>query len=134
MKIRLGVATLCLLVLTTVSPTPAQIPLGEPFIVNTTTAGDQRSPDVAIGPDGRFVVVWRSEDQDGSGWGVFARWFDWDGTALAHGGADSRELVAVWAEPPSGPIEWDVKARIFSGRIFNDGFESGGTGAWSSAT
>ena len=82
MKIRLGVATLCHLVLTIVSPAAAQIPLGDPFIVNTTTAGDRRSPDVAVGPDGRFVVVWRSEDQGGSGWGVFARWFDWDGTAL----------------------------------------------------
>lgn len=82
MKIRLGEATLCLLVLTAVSPAAAQIPFGDPFIVNTTTAGDQRSPDVAVGPDGRFVVVWRSEDRDGSGWGVIARWLDWDGTAL----------------------------------------------------
>ncbi len=82
MKIRLGAETLCLLVLTAVSSATAQIPLGEPFIVNTTTAGDQRSPDVAVGPDGRFVVVWRSENQDGDGWGVFARWFAWDGTAL----------------------------------------------------
>ncbi len=52
------------------------------------------------------------------------------GTALAHGSADSRELVAVWAEPPSGPVDWDIRARIFSGRVFSDDFEFGDTSAW----
>ena len=55
MKIRLGAAALCLPVLATVPPAAAQIPLGEPFIVNTTTAGDQQSPDVAVAPDGDRV-------------------------------------------------------------------------------
>jgi hypothetical protein len=50
--------------------------------------------------------------------------------ALAHDRRDSRELVAVWAEPPQGTLDLDVKARIFSGRIFADGFESGDTMRW----
>lgn len=33
--------------------------LDDQFQVNTQTVGDQRDPDVAIAPDGRFVVVWQ---------------------------------------------------------------------------
>ncbi len=33
-------------------------PVGGEFQVNTTTAGSQRAPDVAMAPDGSFVVVW----------------------------------------------------------------------------
>ncbi|HEY7574498.1 MAG TPA: RTX toxin, partial [Thermoanaerobaculia bacterium] len=46
------------------------------FSVNTYTTGDQAAPDVAIGSDGRFAVVWRSAAQDGSELGVFARRYD----------------------------------------------------------
>lgn len=55
------------------------------FIVNTTTDGDQRTPDIACNSDGTFVVVWNSEDpdspadQDGSHHGVFFQRFDSDG-------------------------------------------------------
>jgi hypothetical protein len=48
-------------------------PIGSEFRLNTTMAGDQRSPAVAIGPDGRFVTVWQSDEQDGSGFGIFGR-------------------------------------------------------------
>ena len=41
-------------------PAAAQIPAGDAFTVNTHTADDQTSPDVAVGPDGRFAVVWMS--------------------------------------------------------------------------
>lgn len=41
--------------------------------VNTTTAGDQGTPVVATAPDGRSVVAWASEGQDGDGWGVVAQ-------------------------------------------------------------
>ena len=53
---------------------------------------------------------------------------------LAHDRSDSRELVAVWAEPPPGGWpDFDIKTRVFSGRIFADGFEAGDTSAWSAA-
>ena len=41
--------------------------------VNTIRPGDQRAPAVADDGDGNFVVVWESEEPDGSGSGVFAR-------------------------------------------------------------
>jgi hypothetical protein len=39
--------------------------------VSTFQPGRQWYPDVAMAPDGAYVVVWISEDQDGSGYGVF---------------------------------------------------------------
>lgn len=48
--------------------------------VNSHLAGCQQSPAVAFAPDGRFVVVWQSEGQDGDGWGVYAQRFDPDGS------------------------------------------------------
>jgi hypothetical protein len=39
--------------------------------MNTCVQGRQWYPDVALGAGGRYVVVWISESQDGSGYGVF---------------------------------------------------------------
>lgn len=46
-------------------------PLGDEFQLNTYIKGEQRRPDVAIGGNGEFVVVWQSDGQDGSGYGIF---------------------------------------------------------------
>ncbi len=44
--------------------------------VNSTTAGNQRYPDVSIDLAGTtFVVAWQSSGQDGNGWGVYSRQF-----------------------------------------------------------
>ncbi len=47
--------------------------------LNTYTRGAQHWPEVAALRGGRHVVVWSSEEQDGSGFGVFARVFGADG-------------------------------------------------------
>jgi hypothetical protein len=65
-------------------------PLGTEFQVNSYTTDDQRSPAVAVSPDGSFVIVWASGDyygnsQDGSRTGVVGRRFDAGGVPL---GAD----------------------------------------------
>lgn len=46
--------------------------LGDEETVNTYVIGRQWYPDVAMAADGACVVVWISERQDGSGYGVFA--------------------------------------------------------------
>ena len=46
---------------------------GSEFAVNTYTTGQQGYPAVATAPDGRFVVVWSSESQDGDSFGVFGQ-------------------------------------------------------------
>lgn len=58
--------------------------------VNTTTANNQHTSGqnrgslnaIAMADNGNYVVVWSSEGQDGSGWGVYGRLFAGDGTAL----------------------------------------------------
>src|SRR5262245_6926567 len=52
------------------------------FIVNTTTANNQRMPSVTALPDGGFVVTWDSLDgSDGDGFSIRGRIFNTDGSA-----------------------------------------------------
>ena len=53
----------------------AGVEVGSEFQVNTYTTSEQTDPTVAIDDGGDFVVAWQSLDQDGSGYGVFARQF-----------------------------------------------------------
>ncbi len=57
-------------------------PLGSEFQVNTYTTNNQSYPSVAAEADGDFIVVWASNFQDASGWGVFVRRFSSAGTPL----------------------------------------------------
>jgi hypothetical protein len=54
----------------------AGAPIGGEFRVNTYTTGGQSLPAVAMDAAGSFVVVWRSGDQDGSGYGIFGQRYD----------------------------------------------------------
>ena len=58
-------------------------PLGAEFAINSTTAGNQIVPSVAVNPSGSFVVTLHSPD--GSSYGLRARLFDPSGAAV---GAD----------------------------------------------
>jgi hypothetical protein len=62
---------------------PAQLQyFGPEFRVNSTVAGSQFGPAVAVGPSGESVVAWQSGDQDGSGFGVYAQRYDSGGAAV----------------------------------------------------
>ncbi|MEM9449486.1 MAG: Calx-beta domain-containing protein [Cyanobacteria bacterium P01_E01_bin.6] len=50
--------------------------LGNPFLVNTETTDDQDTPAIAMNADGRFVITWESDNQDGDGEGVYAQMYD----------------------------------------------------------
>ncbi|WP_300435325.1 hypothetical protein, partial [Zoogloea sp.] len=54
-------------------------PLGSEFPVNTSATYDQYEPRVSTFTDGSFVIVWRSDYQDGSGAGVYGQRFDASG-------------------------------------------------------
>jgi hypothetical protein len=58
------------------------IPLGPEFRVNTYTTGSQFYPSVAMDPSGGFIIVWKSDAQDGSSWGVFAQRYAGSGAPL----------------------------------------------------
>ena len=51
----------------------AGTPAGPEFRVNTYTTGAQSGPRVASDAAGNFVVIWTSDAQDGSSWGVFGQ-------------------------------------------------------------
>ncbi len=53
--------------------------LTDEFQINSTTAGDQSSPDVAADSFDDFVFVWQSQDQDGSGWGIYRTYYALNG-------------------------------------------------------
>ena len=55
--------------------------IGGEFLVNTTVAGEQTTPVVAMREDGGFVVAWQGETDDGTS-DIFAQRFDADGVKL----------------------------------------------------
>lgn len=58
-------------------------PLGTEFQINAYTTDWQAIPAVAMDPEGSFVVVWASYDQDGGPWsGVFGQRYDAGATPL----------------------------------------------------
>ena len=56
--------------------------LGTEFRVNSYTTGDQLAPAIASTPSGGFVVVWQSEGQDGTLYGVFGQRYASSGVPL----------------------------------------------------
>ena len=61
---------------------PAGAKSGSEVRVNTTTVSDQSAPAVSGFSDGGYVVLWQSQNQDGSGWGVYAQAFNDAGKAV----------------------------------------------------
>ncbi|HYO16310.1 MAG TPA: Calx-beta domain-containing protein [Thermoanaerobaculia bacterium] len=59
---------------------PAGQPAGGEIVVNLQRPGAQDQPDVAMGPDGSFVVVWRGPASNLATVEIFARLFNSDGT------------------------------------------------------
>lgn len=49
------------------------------FLVNTCTEKEQIFPSVTIDNNGNFIITWTSYDQDGDGYGVYAKMFDRNG-------------------------------------------------------
>ncbi|MGJ3247435.1 MAG: calcium-binding protein [Elainellaceae cyanobacterium] len=58
------------------------VPLGVEFRVNSFIVDNQANPEVAIAPNGQFVIVWESDGQDSDGTGVFAQRFNANGSLV----------------------------------------------------
>ena len=99
--------------------------------VNSESAGQQLNPDIAMSPDGDFVVVWE-DDKDGNGrYNILGRGFNADGTqrfsdremALTGSGAsvepaidmaDDGSFVVTWADDLDYNGFYQIKARGFN--------------------
>ncbi|PYE82187.1 calcium-binding protein, partial [Pseudoroseicyclus aestuarii] len=55
-------------------------PAGGEVQVSSDAPHDQNAPDIVVSPDGGVFVAWSSLGQDGSGWGVYGRRIEADGT------------------------------------------------------
>jgi S-layer family protein len=108
--------------------------LGAEFAVNSYTTGYQEgstsATQIAGTPDGRFVVVWESDEQDGNGYGVFGQRFDATGRvgaefqvntyttnnqdeAAVSMAADGR-FVVVWETDFDAPAFQDIRGQRFN--------------------
>jgi hypothetical protein len=108
----------------------AGVAQGGEFRVNTTTAGNQATPAVAMDADGDFVVAW--DGPDGSLDGVFAQRFAANGTPVGNEfrvnvttdqgqtaasvamDADGNFVVAWIDDNQGAAVSHDVHARLFS--------------------
>lgn len=132
--------------------------LGDPFQVNSLTWNEQMLPRVAMEADGGFVVTWASYESGGNDndpLSIQARRFAADGTPLGvefqvntstwdqqifpdvATGPDG-SFVVTWEDgrrviPPPPTFTFDVRAQIFRGAFFYDGFESGDASRWSAS-
>ncbi len=80
--------------------TPPGWPLGGEFSVNTTVAGNQDTPDVAVNDSGDFVVVWQGPDASNDG--VYAQVFRADGSRLGREVAVNTTTQGNQAAPSVG--------------------------------
>ena len=110
--------------------------VGSETLVNETTSNVQAYPVIAVDTDGSFVVAWSSRNQDqmdgtAGDWGVFARRFNADGTAIdgefqvavqtpgsqhlpAIDMADTGDFVITWSSLGQDSDGWGVYARQFT--------------------
>jgi hypothetical protein len=132
-----GPPVLLLLALLLLVPPPAAAQVL--FRVNTYTPGPQENPAIAPDPNGGFVVVWESIDQDGDYIGVFGQRFDGAG---ARAGSEFRvnqyvfgpqQLPAVTALDDGGfVVAWQGYGEGGDyGDIFARRFDANGTAAGS---
>ena len=56
-------------------------PVGGEAFVNQTLAGNQYHPNVTALSDGGYLILWQSDNNDGSSWAVMGRVYNADGTA-----------------------------------------------------
>ncbi|MDZ7330668.1 MAG: hypothetical protein ONB31_01685 [candidate division KSB1 bacterium] len=78
-KIKAAVISIILTLFLLANLSSQQIFYNQEFQVNTYTNNDQKNPVVAPLQDGGFMVVWQSNEQDGSEWGIYGQLFDHNG-------------------------------------------------------
>ncbi|MGV6849896.1 MAG: calcium-binding protein [Marinibacterium sp.] len=108
--------------------------MGGDIQVNTTTYSQQWAPTVEALPDGGWVAVWQSFDQDGSGEAIVGQRFTADGDTFGgefivntstgaaqwYAGvdvADDGSFVVTWQSHHNGGNVWMVMAQQYDGQL-----------------
>jgi flagellin-like hook-associated protein FlgL len=108
--------------------TPQKV--GSEFQFNTYTTGDQYGSSIAVLSDGRFVISWTSDQQDGDSGGSFAQMYSAEGNLIGTEfqlntttndyqifpiltPLDSGGFLAVWRDKGSDGDWWGTFAQIF---------------------
>jgi nitrate reductase NapAB chaperone NapD len=119
------------------APADAQ-PIGSEFQINTYTTSNQvtgfGSHEVAADANGNFVVVWYSQGQDASGYGVFGQRYDSAGAALGSEfrvnswTTDSQRAPSVAAAADGAfVVVWESNRQDGSATgVFGQRYDSGG--------
>ncbi len=107
-------------------------PQGSEFQVNSHTTDWQHLPSVALNADGDFIVAWESyDDQDGSGFGIYAQRYDADGIpqdsefqvnsyttdwqVLAQVSVDSAgDFIIIWESREQDGSRWSVHGQRYN--------------------
>lgn len=113
-------------------------PAGSAFMVNSYTTGYQFDPAVAVDGTGKFLVVWSSGDQDGSGYGVFGQRYDASGTP-AGGEFQANQYTTQGQERPAVAMDdsgsflvtWDSFQDPLSNAVLGRRFTAAGLPAGS---
>jgi len=124
-------------------------PTGSEFQVNSYTTGRTMYPAVAADGAGSFVVVWQSDGQDGSSWGVFGQQFSSAGFRVgsefqvnSYTTLEQQNPAVVADGAGNFVVAWESTLQDGSGygvfgkrstALFSDGFELGDACAWSVA-
>jgi len=110
--------------------------IGPEFQVNTYTTSNQQYPSVAGLSDGKFVVVWESNGQDGDSYGIYGQMYNADGTEYLSefqvntyitrvqkfpsvAGLSDGKFVVVWESGSTSPPYQDGNGYGVYGQIFN---------------
>jgi Ca2+-binding RTX toxin-like protein len=102
------------------------------FTVNTTTASAQGAASAAATPDGGFIVVWESEGQDGSDYGIYGQRYAANGSALGaefqvNGGTQYGQRAADIEVAADGSFIVVWRSEGGSGGIFTQRFAADGS-------
>jgi hypothetical protein len=97
------------------------------FRVHATASGNQARPAVAVAPDGRFLVVWQSDQPGGSqGWDILAQAYNAGGTTAGvetlvnslTAGAQSSPRAAYLSAPTAGfAVVWESAGAVLTRRL-----------------
>ncbi|MDP4154028.1 MAG: hypothetical protein Q8929_00200 [Bacillota bacterium] len=114
--------------------------IGSESQVNTYIQGAQWFSDITALPDGGFVIVWTSEGQDGSGYGIYLQRYDGFGNKLGsefqvntytqddQGGSNMPDGISITTLSNSGfVVVWVSKGQNGDSDIYGKRFDSNGT-------